>query len=95
MLQGMDLRQTARCQREFSALEKSVPDNAHRKEPEKNGADAVEPKGEPWAGEPLGAGSGDPAVAQMHDEADEHKKRQKHDRLGQVGLLRADEGRHQ
>ena len=61
MLQGMDLRQTARCQREFSALEKSVPDNAHRKEPEKNGADAVEPKGEPWAGEPLGAGSGDPA----------------------------------
>ena len=95
MLQGMDLRQTARCQREFSALEKGVPDNTHRKEPEKNGADAVEPKGELWAGEPLGAGSGDPAVAQMHDEADEHKKRRKHDRLRQIGLIRADEGRHQ
>ena len=44
MLEGMDLRQTARRRRKFSVLEKGVPDNAHRKEPEKNGADAVEPK---------------------------------------------------
>ena len=95
MQEVLDLRQTARCHREFSALEKGVPDNAHRKQPEKNGADAVEPERELWAGEPLGAGSGDPAVAQMHDEADEHKKRRKHDRLGQIGLIRADKGRHQ
>lgn len=56
MLQGMDLRQTTRCQREFSALEKSVPDNAHAGV-EKNGADARLGQ-RPWAGEPLGAGSG-------------------------------------
>ena len=44
MLEGMDLRLTVRRRRKFSALEKGVPDNAHRKQPEKNGADAVEPK---------------------------------------------------
>ena len=95
MQEGLDLRQTARCRREFSALEKGVPNNTHRKQPEKNGADTVEPERELWAGEPLGARRGDPAVAQMHDEADEHKKRLKHDRLRQIGLIRADEGRHQ
>ena len=73
IFQRMDLRQKERSRRKFSALEKSVPDNTHRKEPEKNGADAVEPKRKLWAGEPLGARRGDPAVAQMHDEADEHK----------------------
>ena len=44
MVQGMELRQNGRYRSEISALEKGVPDNAHRKQPEKNGADAVEPK---------------------------------------------------
>lgn len=95
MQEGLDLRQTARCRREFSALEKGVPDNTHRKQPEKNGADAVEPERELGAGQTLGSRHGDPAVAKMHDEADEHKKRRKHDRLREVRLIRADEGRHQ
>ena len=95
IFQGLDLRQTVRRRQKFSVLEKGVPNNAHRKEPEKNGADAVEPERELWAGQTLGAGSGDPAVAKMNDEADEHKKRLKHDRLREVRLIRADKGRHQ
>ena len=95
MLEGLDPRHEGRARSKFSALEKSVPDNTHRKEPEKNGADAVEQERKLWAGEALGAGRGDPAVAQMHDEADEHKKRRKHDRLREVRLIRADKGRHQ